>query len=125
MVKLLRYVQTRPDRPVFLRTLPVKGFYGIPPADADRDRATGHVFAENGPGGALDEKEQIEVQALARAGYAIAGQRRVAFNVIANHTPTYGPDGQYGEDPRCLRPHSRASRTTWDHSLLYTSQLGD
>jgi serine-type D-Ala-D-Ala carboxypeptidase/endopeptidase (penicillin-binding protein 4) len=126
MVRLLRYVERRPYGRVFLRALPIKGIDGIPPEDAELDPATGHVFAKNGLTGALNELEQIEVQAMALAGYVVAGQRRIAFNVVANHTPIRGPDGQYSEDPEAL---ARAFTAFENHegitSLLYTSQLGD
>jgi D-alanyl-D-alanine carboxypeptidase/D-alanyl-D-alanine-endopeptidase (penicillin-binding protein 4) len=125
MVTLLRYIQTRPYGRVFLRALPVKGIDGIP-SDPDLDPATGHVFAKNGLTGALNAKEQIEVQAMALAGYAIAGDRRVAFNVVANHIPIYGPDGKYSEAPGVL---SAAFTRFGNHeaitTLLYTSQVGE
>jgi hypothetical protein len=72
---------------VFLRALPVKGVDGIRPEDAELDPATGHVFAKNGLTGALNSNDQLEVQAMAPAGYVIAGDRRLAFNVVANHIP--------------------------------------
>jgi serine-type D-Ala-D-Ala carboxypeptidase/endopeptidase (penicillin-binding protein 4) len=126
MVRLLRYVERRPYGRVFLRALPVKGSDGIPPEDAELDPATGHVFAKNGLTGALNELEQLEVQAMALAGYVVAGQRRIAFNVVANHTPIRGPDGQYSEDPEVLAAaFTRFENHEGITSLLYTSQLGD
>jgi serine-type D-Ala-D-Ala carboxypeptidase/endopeptidase (penicillin-binding protein 4) len=126
MVRLLRYVERRPYGRVFLRALPVKGIDGIPPEDAELDPATGHVFAKNGLTGALNELEQLEVQAMALAGYVVAGQRRIAFNVVANHTPIRGPDGQYSEDPEVLAAaFTRFENHEGITSLLYTSQLRD
>jgi serine-type D-Ala-D-Ala carboxypeptidase/endopeptidase (penicillin-binding protein 4) len=125
MVTLLRYVQTRPYARVFLRALPVKGIDGIPPEDADLDPATGHVFAKNGLNGALDANDRLEVQAMALAGYAIAGDRRIAFDVVANHVPIYGPDGKYSEDPEVLAAaFTRFENHEGITSLLYTSQAG-
>lgn len=126
MVRLLRYVQTRPYGRVFLRALPAKGVDGIPPEGSELDPATGHVFAKNGLTGALNSMDQLEVQAMALAGYVIAGDRRIAFDVVANHVPIYGPGGKYSEDPEVLA----AAFTRFEYhegitSLLYTSQLGD
>jgi D-alanyl-D-alanine carboxypeptidase/D-alanyl-D-alanine-endopeptidase (penicillin-binding protein 4) len=126
MVTLLRYIQTRPYQRVFLRALPVKGIDGIPPEGSELDPATGHVFAKNGLTGALNAQGQIEVQAMALAGYAIAGDRRLAFNVVANHIPIYGPDGKYSEDPDALAAaFTRFENHEGITSLLYTSQIGD
>jgi len=124
-VKLLRYVQTRPYGRVFLRALPVKGIDGIPGPDAELDPATGHVFAKNGLTGALDANDQIEVQAMALAGYAIAGERRVAFSVVANHIPIYGPDGKPSQSPDDLTAaFTRFENHEGITSLLYNSQAG-
>jgi D-alanyl-D-alanine carboxypeptidase len=126
MVTLLRYIQTRPYRRVFLRALPVKGIDGIPPEGSELDPATGHVFAKNGLTGALNAQGQIEVQAMALAGYAIAGDRRLAFNIVANHIPIYGPDGKYSEAPEDLAAaFTRFENHEGISSLLYTSQIGD
>ncbi len=126
MVQLLRYIQTRPYGRVFLRALPVKGVDGIPPEDADMDPATGHVFAKNGLNGALDAMGQIEVQAMALAGYVVAGDRRIAFSVVANHIPIYGPDGKYSDDPEDLiAAFTRFENHEGITSLLYTSQSGN
>lgn len=125
-VRLLRYVQTRPYARVFLRALPIKGIDGIPGPDAASDPATGNVFAKNGLTGALDANDQIEVQAMALAGYAIAGDRRVAFSVVANHLPIYGPDGKPSQRPEDLTAaFTRFENHEGITSLLYTSQLGE
>lgn len=124
MVTLLRYIQTRPYARTFLRALPVKGVDGLPPDDADLDPATGHVFQKNGLTGALNEKDQIEVQAMTLAGYAVAGDRRIAFNVVANHIPIYGPDGKYSDAPEDLvAAFTRFGNHEAISSLLYTSQV--
>jgi serine-type D-Ala-D-Ala carboxypeptidase/endopeptidase (penicillin-binding protein 4) len=123
MLTLLRYVQKQSYGRVYLRALPVKGIDGIPPEDADLDPATGHVFAKNGLTGALNAKNQLEVQAMALAGYVIAGDRRLAFNVVANHVPIYGPDGKHSDDPEVLAAaFTRFENHEGISSLLYTSQ---
>ncbi len=125
-VQLLRYVQTRPYGRVFLDALPIKGIDGIPGPDAAQDPATGNVFAKNGLTGALDANDRIEVQAMALAGYAIAGERRIAFSVVANNIPIYGPDGKPSQAPADL---TAAFTAFGNHegitSLFYTSQTED
>jgi hypothetical protein len=62
---------------------------------------------------------------MALAGYAIAGGRWVAFDVVANHVPIYGPDGKYSEAPEDLAAaFTRFENHEGITSLLYTSQLG-
>ena len=125
-VRLLRYVQTRPYGRVFLDALPIKGIDGIPGPEAAQDPATGNVFAKNGLTGALDANDRIEVQAMALAGYAIAGERRIAFSVVANNIPIYGPDGKPSQAPADL---TAAFTAFGNHegitSLFYTSQTED
>jgi hypothetical protein len=83
------------------------------------------VFAKNGLTGALDANDQIEVQAMALAGYAIAGERRVAFSVVANHIPIYGPDGKPSQAPEDLTAaFTRFENHEGITSLLYNSQVG-
>jgi hypothetical protein len=84
------------------------------------------LFAKNGLNGALNAKDQIEVQAMALAGYAIAGRFRIPFSVVANHIPIHGPDGKYSEAPEdSVAAFTRFENHEGITSLLYTSQIGE
>ena len=124
MVELLDYVQDQPYAKAFLTALPVKGVDGLP-EDPELDPATGHVFQKNGVNGALDANGRIEVQAMALAGYARAGRRLLAFDLVANHIPVVDSDGNPSQAPGDLvAAFTRFQYHEAITSLLYTSQLG-
>ncbi|HLM30785.1 MAG TPA: D-alanyl-D-alanine carboxypeptidase/D-alanyl-D-alanine-endopeptidase [Solirubrobacterales bacterium] len=123
MVTLLRYVQGQKYAKAFYDALPIKGVDGIP-MDPELDPATGHVVQKNGVNGAEDAEGRLEVQSMALAGYVTAGERRLAFDVVVNHVPIFGPDGQHSEDPAALvAAFTRFEPLEAITSLLYTSQL--
>ena len=124
MIDLLDYVHDQPYGRTFLRALPVKGVDGLP-EDPELDPATGHVFQKNGVNGALDADDNIEVQAMALAGYARAGQRLLSFDLVVNHVPVLDPEGHPSDAPEDLvAAFTRFQYHEAITSLLYTSQLG-
>jgi D-alanyl-D-alanine carboxypeptidase/D-alanyl-D-alanine-endopeptidase (penicillin-binding protein 4) len=123
--RLLRYVAEQPYARAYLRALPIKGVDGIPGPDAATDPATGHVFQKNGLNGAEDANGNLEVQAMALAGYARAGGRELAFSVVVNHVPILGPDGLPSEDPADIfAAFTNFGAIEGITSLLYETQLG-
>lgn len=124
MIDLLDYVHDQPYGRTFLRALPVKGVDGLP-EDPELDPATGHVFQKNGVNGALDADDNIEVQAMALAGYARAGRRLLSFDLVVNHVPVLDPEGHPSDAPEDLvAAFTRFQYHEAITSLLYTSQLG-
>lgn len=124
MIDLLDYVHDQPYGRTFLRALPIKGVDGLP-EDPELDPATGHVFQKNGVNGALDADDNIEVQAMALAGYARAGQRLLSFDLVVNHVPVLDPEGHPSDAPEDLvAAFTRFQYHEAITSLLYTSQLG-
>ena len=98
MVTLLRYVAQQPYAADFADALPVKGVDGLP-EDPEKDPGTGHVSAKNGLLGGLNSDGELEVQAMALAGYAGTGESQVSFDVAVNHVPIL-PDGKSSDDPQ-------------------------
>ena len=124
MIDLLDYVHDQPYGRTFLRALPIKGVDGLP-EDPELDPATGHVFQKNGVNGALDADDNIEVQAMALAGYARAGRRLLSFDLVVNHVPVLDPEGHPSDAPEDLvAAFTRFQYHEAITSLLYTSQLG-
>ena len=124
MIDLLDYVHDQPYGRAFLRALPIKGVDGLP-EDPELDPATGHVFQKNGVNGALDADDNIEVQAMALAGYARAGKRLISFDLVVNHVPVLDPEGHPSDAPEDLvAAFTRFQYHEAITSLLYTSQLG-
>ncbi|MDQ3103208.1 MAG: hypothetical protein M3Q53_05145 [Actinomycetota bacterium] len=90
------------------------------------DPATGHVFQKNGVNGALDAEGNIEVQAMALAGYAKAGDRLLSFDLVVNHVPVLDAEGNLSDSSEDLvAAFTRFQYHEAITSLLYTSQLGD
>ena len=73
---------------------------------------------------ALDANGDIEVQAMALAGYVVAGRRRLAFDLVVNHVPILGPNGRPTKDPELISAaFTRFGSLEGITSLLYTSQV--
>lgn len=100
-VRLLTYVAEQPYGRAFELALPVKGVDGLP-EDPASDPSTGHVFEKNGVNGAEDADGDLEVQAMALAGYVRARGRTLAFDVVVNHVPILGPNGEPTDDPEAI-----------------------
>lgn len=100
MVTLLKYAADQAYGEDFRNAMPVKGVDGIPDRPED-DPGTGNVVAKNGLLGGLNDQGEIEVQAMALAGYAGEGESQVAFDVVVNGVPIL-PNGQSSDDPEKL-----------------------
>lgn len=123
-VRLLTSVHRQPYGRAFFRALPVKGVDGLP-EDPESDPSTGHVFEKNGVNGAEDPNGNLEVQAMALAGYVRAGGHELAFDLVVNHVPILGPDGQPSEDPEVQAAAFQKFGTLEAITrLLYESQRG-
>ena len=121
MVTLLRYVQAQKCAKAFYNALPIKGVDVPTPfaiAKSEDDRQALRLFLDRAAVG------RVEVQSMALACYVTAGERRLAFDVVVNHVPIFGPDGQHSEDPADLvAAFTRFEPLEAITSLLYTSQL--
>jgi len=123
-VRLLAYVARRSYRRAFFEALPVKGVDGLP-EDPESDPSTAHVFEKNGVNGAEDGDRNLEVQAMALAGYVRAGRRELAFDLVVNHVPILGPDGRPSDDPEVLSAAFQNFGTLESITrVLYESQRG-